>query len=251
MARFDGKVMMVTGAGSGLGEAIATRLARDGAMVAVLDIDEANAERVASGLETARPYRADVTDAEAMVDVVDQVVADLGRLDGAVNNAGVGGPFHPTHEYPLDWWHKTLDVNLTGVFHSLRAELPHLVAGGGGAIVNMASILGFRGQAGLTAYVAVKHAVVGITKNVALEYGGSGVRCCAVCPSFVQTPLTMAELDDPAIWEQLATEHATGRCATPDEVASLAVFLLSDEAASITGSAHLVDGGYSAGALGT
>lgn len=246
MARFSGKVVAVTGGGSGLGEAIVKRLASEGARVAVLDIDMAAAERVAVEAGSARAYRADVTDAAFMVAVIDQVVADHGQLDGAVNNAGIGGPFIPTADYPLDWWERTLAINLTGVFHSLRAEIPHMAAKGTGAIVNMSSICGLIGQAGTAAYVATKHAVIGLTKSVALEYGAQGIRCNAVCPTYVRTPLTLAELKDPAIWTDLHTRHATGRCATPEDVAAMAAFLLSEEARSVTGSAHLVDGGITA-----
>lgn len=246
MARFTDKVFAVTGGGSGIGEAIVKRLSAEGAKVAVLDIDLAAGERVAAEAGSATAYRADVTDPAAMMAVIDQVVADHGKLDGAVNNAGIGGPFIPTADYPLDWWDRTLAINLSGVFHSLRAELPHMVRQGGGAIVNMSSICGMIGQAGTAAYVATKHAVIGLTKTVALEYGAQGVRCNAVCPTYVRTPLTLAELTDPAIWTDLDARHATGHCATPEDVAAMIAFLLSDDAKSVTGSAHLVDGGITA-----
>jgi NAD(P)-dependent dehydrogenase (short-subunit alcohol dehydrogenase family) len=246
MSRFAGKIMSVTGGGSGIGEAIVKRLASEGALVAVLDIDLANADRVATEAGSARAYHADVTDAAQMMAVFDQIVAEHGQLDGAVNNAGIGGPFIPTADYPLDWWNRTLAINLTGVFHSMRAELPHMVKAGRGNIVNMSSICGFVGQAGTAAYVATKHAVIGLTKTVALEYGAQGIRCNAVCPTYVQTPLTLAELKDPAIWTELDARHATGHCATPEDVAAMVAFLLSDDAQSVTGSAHLVDGGITA-----
>lgn len=244
--RFGGKVIAVTGGGSGLGEAIVHRLALEGATVAVLDISLANAERVAASTPGAHAFFADVTDASGMAKVFDGVVGQLGGLHGAVNNAGVGGPFVPTADYPLDWWDRTIAINLTGVFYSLRAELPHLIAGGGGAIVNMASICGIVGQAGTAAYVAAKHGIIGLTKNVALEYGASDIRCTAVCPTYVRTPLTLAELKDEAIWAELDARHATGHCATPADVAAMVAFLLSDDARSVTGSAHLVDGGITA-----
>jgi NAD(P)-dependent dehydrogenase (short-subunit alcohol dehydrogenase family) len=246
MSRFTGKIISVTGGGSGLGEAIVKRLASEGALVAVLDIDLTAAERVASEAGSAKAYAADVTDAAQMMAVFDQIVAEHGKLDGAVNNAGIGGPFIPTADYPLDWWDRTLAINLSGVFHSIRAELPHMVKAGHGNIVNMSSICGLIGQAGTAAYVATKHAVIGLTKTVALEYGAQGIRCNAVCPTYVQTPLTLAELKDPAIWTELDGKHATGHCATPEDVAAMVAFLLSDDARSVTGSAHLVDGGITA-----
>jgi len=246
MARFTGKVFLVTGGGSGIGEAIVKRLAYEGAQVAVLDIDLTAAERVAAEAGSAAAYRADVTDAAGMAAVIAQIIADHGSLDGAVNNAGIGGPFIATADYPLDWWDRTLAINLTGVFNSIRAEIPHMVTAGAGSIVNMSSICGLVGQAGTAAYVATKHGVIGLTKTVALEYGAQGIRCNAVCPTYVQTPLTMAELKDPAIWTDLDARHATGHCATAEDVAGMAAFLLSDDARSVTGSAHLVDGGFTA-----
>lgn len=244
--RFLGKVIAVTGGGSGLGEAIVTRLGGEGARVAVIDIDPQAAARVAGQVAGAMAFSGDVSDPDAMQRVIADVVAWGGKLDGAVNNAGVGGPFVPTADYPLDWWNRTIAINLSGVFYSMRAELPHLIANGGGAIVNMSSICGFIGQAGTAAYVAAKHGVIGLTKTVALEYGAQGVRCNAVCPTYVRTPLTLAELKDEAIWADLDARHATGHCATPEDVAAMTAFLLSDDARSVTGSAHLVDGGITA-----
>lgn len=244
--RFTGKIIAVTGGGSGIGEAIVRRLVSEGATVAVLDVEETNARRVASTLERARAFRADVTDATGLANVFQNVAEDFGRLDGAVNNAGVGGPFVPSAEYPLEWWDRIISTNLSGVFYSVRAELPYLIAAGGGAIVNMSSICGLVGQAGTAGYVAAKHAVVGLTKTVALEYGAQGIRCNAVCPTYVRTPLTMAELKDDETWKELDARHATGYCATAEDVAAMTAFLLSDDARSVTGSAHLVDGGITA-----
>lgn len=244
--RFLGKVIAVTGGGSGLGEAIVTRLAAEGARVAVIDVDPNAAARVAGQVPGAEAFSADVSDPEAMQRVIGEVVAWGGKLDGAVNNAGVGGPFVPCADLPLDWWNRTIAVNLSGVFYSMRAQLPHLIAGGGGAIVNMSSICGLIGQAGTAAYVAAKHGVIGLTKTIALEYGSQGVRCNAVCPTYVRTPLTLVELKDDAIWAELDARHATGHCATPEDVAAMTAFLLSDDAKSVTGSSHLVDGGITA-----
>lgn len=244
--RFLGRVIAVTGGGSGIGEAIVTRLGAEGAQVAVIDVDPQAAARVADQVAGAKAFSADVSDPEAMQRVIGEVVAWGGKLDGAVNNAGVGGPFVPSADLPLDWWNRTIAVNLSGVFYSMRAQLPHLIAGGGGAIVNMSSICGLIGQAGTAAYVAAKHGVIGLTKTVALEYGSQGVRCNAVCPTYVRTPLTMVELKDDEIWADLDARHATGHCATPEDIAAMTAFLLSDDARSVTGSSHLVDGGITA-----
>lgn len=243
MGRFDNRVIAVTGGASGFGEAICRRLDSEGARVAIIDLNGGQAGELAGVLRDARAYVSDVSDHEAIATTFASIVSDFGKLDGAVNNAGVGGPFAPSVDYPLDWWDKTIAVNLNGVFYSMRAQIPHLIANGGGAIVNMASICGFIAQPGTTAYVATKHAVIGMTKNIAWEYGREGVRCNAVCPTYARTPLTHDALPTEKDWEPLNERHATGQCTTPDDVAAMTAFLLSDEARSITGSAHLVDGG--------
>ena len=243
--RFAGKVFVVTGGGSGLGEAIVYRLASEGARVAVLDLNEEAAARVAKQAQGARPFVADVSDSQAMVRVMQAVVDHFGRLDGAVNNAGIGGPFVPTAEFPLEWWDRIISVNLSGVFYSLRAEIPHLERNGGGAIVNMSSLAGLLGEKGLAAYSAAKHGVEGLTKIVALEYGLKAIRCNSVCPTFVRTALTAADIPQEA-WDRFAAMHATGRCPTTEDVAGMVAFLLSDDAQSVTGSSHLVDGGIAA-----
>ena len=170
---------------------------------------------------------------------------ELAPLKVAVNNAGIGGEATPVAEYSLDSWHKVMNVNLNAVFYALKAQIPAMLAAGGGSIVNMASVLGSVGIPGSSAYVTTKHAVIGLTKNAALEYSGQGVRVNAVGPGFIQTPLIDANLSAEAK-AGLAAQHAVGRLGTPAEVAALTAFLASDAASFVTGSYHLVDGGYAA-----
>lgn len=245
MKRFEDKVIAVTGGGSGIGEAIVRRLISEGAKVSIIDVDVKNAERIASECNKVSVYSGDVTNAEMMVEVFQRIKSDHDKINGVVNNAGIGGPFIPTADYPLEAWDKMIAINLTGVFNCLRAQIPEMISGGGGAIVNMSSICGLVGQAGTGGYVATKHAILGLTKTIALEYGKQGIRCNAVCPTYIRTPLTLAELK-PDIWEKLDSRHATGKCATVEDVAAMTAFLLSDDATSITGSSHLVDGGLTA-----
>lgn len=162
-----------------------------------------------------------------------------------VNNAGIGGQIAPTADYDLAAWKQVTDINLSGVFYGIRFAIPEMVKAGGGSIVNVASILGSVGFAGSVAYVSAKHGVVGMTKNAALEYAGQGVRVNAVGPGFIHTPLVDNALDKPT-QDFLNGKHALGRMGTSEEVAALIVFLLSDRASFITGSYHLVDGGYTA-----
>lgn len=244
---FSGKTAIVTGAASGIGAAVARALARGGANVMLSDLDGAGLERVGTEIAeaggVAHSAVVDVTDPDAVATLVAGTVERFGALHLAVNNAGIGGPSATTADYPVDAWRKVIEVNLNSVFYCLKHELPAIEAAGGGAIVNMASILGSVGLANSPAYVAAKHAVVGLTKSAALEFAQRGVRVTAVGPGFIDTPLLSRTLDTAAL-DAIAARHPVGRLGTDEEVAALTCFLLSDAASFITGSYHLVDGGY-------
>ena len=246
---FAGKVVIVTGAGSGIGEAVAREIAARGGSVVVADINQAAAEDVANALSAekgeAKAIRTDVADASAVEAMVEFAVESFGGLDIAVNNAGIGGPLAPTGEYPLDGWRKVIDINLNGVFYGMRYQIPAMLARGGGTIVNVASILGAVGTTNSPAYVTAKHGMVGLTKAAALEYATRNIRVNSVGPGYIETPLLTSTLDEAAL-RAIAGLHPVQRLGTSEEVAALVVFLASDQASFITGSYHLVDGGYTA-----
>ncbi len=249
MFDFTGKTAIVTGAGSGIGEAIALELAASGAFVVVSDLDEEAANRVVAMIldrgGKAEGHAADVSDPQAMERMVAFAEAETGGLHLAVNNAGIGGPQNPVGDYPLDGWKQVIDVNLNGVFYGLRYQIPAMERAGGGAIVNMASILGSVGFANASAYVAAKHGVLGLTKTAAMEYSAKGIRVNAVGPGFIATPLLTKNLEQEVL-DGLAALHPIGRIGTSEEVSALTCFLLSERAGFITGSYHLVDGAYTA-----
>jgi len=248
--QLEGKIGLVTGAGSGIGRATALLLASEGAKVVVSDVvDDHGAETVAmieAAGGTATFVHADVSDAARVEALVKAAVDAYGALHLAVNNAGIGGPAALTGDYPVDGWQKVIDINLTGVFLSMRSELPAMAAAGGGAIVNISSILGFVGYAYSCAYVAAKHGVIGLTQNAALEYATQGVRVNSVHPGFIDTPLVSAggiEKGGDA-WNMIAAKHAMNRWGTAGEVAETVLWLLSDKASFVIGSQYVVDGGY-------
>ncbi|WP_309068523.1 SDR family oxidoreductase [Microbacterium sp.] len=245
---FEGKVAIVTGGGSGIGAATAKELAGLGVKVVVTDIKLESAQRVvdeivAAGGEAAA-LQGDTAVAEDSRKAVDFAVETYGKLNFAFNNAGIGGPSAPTGELDIDGWNTVVGINLNGVAFGLRYQIPAILEAGAseGAIVNMASIHGAVAALGNSAYTATKHAVVGLTKNAAAEYGAQGLRINAVGPGYIDTPLLAGAPAE--VRDGLVAKHPLGRLGTAEEVAKVVRFLLSEDASFVTGAYYLVDGGY-------
>jgi NAD(P)-dependent dehydrogenase (short-subunit alcohol dehydrogenase family) len=255
--RLEGKVTLVTGAGSGIGRVSAELLAREGGRVVVADADEAAGNEVADRIRgdggESRFIPCDVTDGEQVANLVDAIVGEYGRLDCAFNNAGVRGTPSLVADVPEDVWDQVLAVDLKGVWLCMASEIPKMVEQGSGSIVNMASTAGMVGWPQISAYSAAKFGVRGLTKAAALEYARSNVRINAVCPGFVETPMLFAAIDgasrDSESYLEIAAKQPMNRMGQPEEVAEAVLWLLSDASSYATGSDLVIDGGYLAGEI--
>lgn len=252
MGMLDGKIGLVTGAGSGIGRSTAIAMAREGAKVVVSDVDDkGGAETVKMVTDAGGDgffVHADVSDPAQIEALVKAAVDKYGALHLAVNNAGIGGESATCADYSIEGWRKVMSINLDGVFYSVKYEVAAMLAAGGGAIVNIASILGLVGWAQAPAYVAAKHGVVGLTKAAALEFATAGIRVNAVNPGFIATPLLVnAGISEGSDLEAfIASKHAMNRLGKAEEVAEGIVWLLSDKASFVTGIPFPIDGGYTA-----
>lgn len=250
MKGLEGKVALVTGGSNGIGAEAIRAFVREGAKVIISDVMDVPGQALANELNAAGGeaiyVHADISKEADVRAMIEAAVARFGRLDFGINNAGIGGASGPTGEYSLENWQRVIDINLTGVFLSMRYQIPEMLKAGGGVIVNVSSILGWVGFAGSPAYVAAKHAVIGLTKTAAIEYGTQNIRVMAVSPAFIMTPMLEGAGIRPGneAYESLAQAHAMKRLGTPQEVSELLVWLCSDAASFMTGNAVLVDGGY-------
>jgi NAD(P)-dependent dehydrogenase (short-subunit alcohol dehydrogenase family) len=245
--RFVGRSVLVTGAGSGIGRAAALAFAQEGGRLVVVDRNEADAQATASLIDKAGgealAVGADVSDRAGCRAMVDRAVTLYGRLDVAFNNAGVGGSGFAVGDEEEIAFDRVIDVNLKGIFLSMKYEIPALLAAGGGVIVNTASVAGLVGERGIGSYAASKHGVVGLTRTAALDYIGQGIRINAVCPGATRTQLLANWFQDPKVEEFILSRHPIGRIAEPEEIARAVLFLASDDASFIVGHALAVDGG--------
>lgn len=252
--QFAGKVVLVTGGGAGIGRATAQAFAKEGARVAVIDVGEQPGQDTVRDIQslggTAIFIKADVSQPREVEASVNQIVQTFGGLDYAINNAGVVGDIAPTVDYSLDAWNRVIAINLTGVWLCLKYEIPRLLAQGGGAIVNTASILGLVGSPNTSAYTATKHGVVGLTQTAALEYSSRGIRVNAIAPGYIRTAMVLEQGVQaghrPEVMQRLISLHPIGRLGTPEEVAQANLWLCSESASFITGITLPIDGGYTA-----
>jgi len=242
----EGKVALITGASSGIGKSTALLFAKEGAKVFLTDINEQDGKELAKKIKEsggeAEFLKADTSKPEDSEKSVAEAIKVFGKLDIAVNNAGVGGPQKPVGEYEIEAWDNVISINLSGVFYGMRYQIPAMLKNSRGSIINVASILGSVGFANSPAYVAAKHGIVGLTKSAALEYSAKGIRVNSVGPAFIKTPL-LEGLDEDLL-AQLKDLHPIGRLGEADEVAQLFVWLASDRASFATGSYYPIDGGY-------
>jgi NAD(P)-dependent dehydrogenase (short-subunit alcohol dehydrogenase family) len=242
MTDLTGKVALVTGGAAGIGEACARALAAAGASVVIADREIAVAQKVAVSIG-GLAIETDVSDEDSCRAMVAFAVQNYGRLDIAVNNAGVGNKDRSrVADLPASSWRKVLDTNLDGVFFSVKAEIPAMIASGGGTIINMASVMGAVAVECGSAYVTAKHGVIGLTKAAALDHAADNIRVNAVGPGYVDTPMLADRTEEQRA--EIAARHPLNRIATPEDIAAMVLFLASPAAAFVTGAYYPVDGGY-------
>ncbi len=251
MALFTGKVALVTGGSSGIGRATAILFARKGALVVVASRRAEEGEETVKLVKEAGSdgffVKTDVTQAADVEAMVEQTMRSYGRLDYAFNNAGIEQTPSPLVEQTEEMFDQIIDINVKGVWLSMKYQIPQMLKNGGGAIVNMSSVAGLVGMAGIPIYVASKHAVVGLTKSVALEYAKQGIRVNAVSPGAIETDMFDRFVkDNPQAREQMMAMHPLGRAGKSEEIANAVVWFCSDEAAFVTGQTLALDGGFTA-----
>lgn len=244
---FKDKVILITGSTFGIGKTTALAFAARGAKVVLSDYiqDEDTEKTIKENGNDAIFIKCDVSKEEDVKNLVAETVAHFGRLDFCFNNAGIEGSPAPATECTNENWDKTININLTGVWYCMKYQIPEMLKTGGGSIVNNASIAGLVGFGSMPAYVASKHGVVGLTKNVALDYAKQGIRVNAVCPGVIHTPMIDRFTGgDQAAMDQLKAGKPMGRIGQPEEIAETVIFLCSDGASFITGQSIAVDGGW-------
>lgn len=248
--RFVDRVVLVTGAGSGIGRAAALLFAKEGGRVVVVDQGETDAQGTVALIHDAGgeavAVRADVSREADCRAMVERALAAYGRLHVAFNNAGVGASGFALADEEEIAFTRLIDVNLKGIFLAMKYEIPAMTTAGGGAIVNTASVAGLVGEKGIAAYSASKHGVVGLTRTAALDYIGQGVRINAVCPGATRTRMLADWFQDPKVEAFVLSRHPIGRIAEPEEIARVVLFLASDDASFVVGQALAVDGGLTA-----
>jgi NAD(P)-dependent dehydrogenase (short-subunit alcohol dehydrogenase family) len=252
MTRLATKVALVTGGGNGIGRAIAVRLASDGAAVVVVDIAEAAAaettDRISRAGGRAIHVRADITDAADVDHAVTTAIREFGRVDVLCNNAGIMDGMFPVADVPVDLWERVFAVNVTAPFLFSRLVIPGMLERGSGAVINIASVAGlFGGRAG-AAYTASKHALVGLTRNIAWTYADVGIRANAICPGGIRTDIGLRDVERHTLGLEryTATQSTMPRSGEPEEIAAVAAFLASDDASLVNGDVIPVDGGWTA-----
>ncbi|ATL48651.1 short-chain dehydrogenase [Chitinophaga caeni] len=249
MKKLENKVVFITGANSGIGKASALEAAKEGATVVVADLPSANHEATMNELKALGGKSLfvpiDVSDVESVKAAIDTTVKTFGRLDIALNNAGIGAPYSGIHDMDEKVWKKIIDINLTGQFYCVKYELQQFLKQGGGVIVNLASLAGLLAEPGLAPYTASKHGVLGLTKNIAVQYGGQNIRANAICPYYIETPL----LNDlqANVKEQWIERTPIKRLGRPEEVAKAFIFFASEDSSYCNGSILALDGGILAG----